>query len=65
MLNLNLKELSDFAEWVMNEGFKYDGIRIWTKPSYSAYNHSKPIFYSTQQVVEEYVRSKRQSTNTS
>lgn len=64
------KELGKFAEWVADEGFKYDGVSLWKKSvpeifkkNYtSSYSPNFDVYYSTAQVVDQYVRSKRGNT---
>lgn len=52
--------LGTFAEWIANEGYKFDGISIWKLQTHLGVGAGKQdVWYTTEQIVQEFLKSQR------
>jgi len=51
-------DLGNFAEWVSDNGYVWDGVSLWKKKFYSDTIHHKIISFRTKELVEKYLKER-------
>lgn len=57
-----MAEIGKIIEWLAEEGFTYDGIKLWKQQQYALYE-KKFLYYTTEEVLALYERNGRKRVN--